>query len=184
VVENVRGAQRWVGKARWNFGSFFLWGDVPALMPIPAKKHVKVGISWSNSGPGNPGQSFQTAAIRKCEGNKTAGMNWSDRSKKGQDFTRIAGMQAAGPRRISEAHRSKSPAKGYGFVTEDGIKQGGIGGLRDNGKGDAWFQNGAARSGSKSSARKQASAEIAKIPPALAAWIAKTFKPKPTPQHD
>ena len=29
VVENVRGAQPWVGRARWNFGSFYLWGDVP-----------------------------------------------------------------------------------------------------------------------------------------------------------
>ena len=34
IVENVRGAQKWVGRARWNFGSFYLWGDVPALMPI------------------------------------------------------------------------------------------------------------------------------------------------------
>ena len=34
VVENVRGAEKWVGRARWNFGSFYLWGDVPALMPI------------------------------------------------------------------------------------------------------------------------------------------------------
>jgi C-5 cytosine-specific DNA methylase len=34
VVENVRGAQKWVGRARWNFGSFYLWGDVPALMPM------------------------------------------------------------------------------------------------------------------------------------------------------
>ena len=33
VVENVRGAQKWVGRARWNYGSFYLWGDVPALMP-------------------------------------------------------------------------------------------------------------------------------------------------------
>lgn len=33
VVENVRGAQEWVGRSRWNFGSFHLWGDVPALMP-------------------------------------------------------------------------------------------------------------------------------------------------------
>ena len=40
VVENVRGAQPWVGRARWNFGSFYLWGDVPALMPqrLPASK--------------------------------------------------------------------------------------------------------------------------------------------------
>ena len=34
VVENVRGAKPWVGRSRWNFGSFYLWGDVPALMPV------------------------------------------------------------------------------------------------------------------------------------------------------
>ena len=34
VVENVRGAQKWVGRSRWNYGSFHLWGDVPALMPM------------------------------------------------------------------------------------------------------------------------------------------------------
>jgi len=33
VVENVRGAQEWVGRSRWNHGAYFLWGDVPALMP-------------------------------------------------------------------------------------------------------------------------------------------------------
>jgi hypothetical protein len=43
VVENVRGAQKWVGRARWNYGSFYLWGDVPALMPIIVKAGVKVG---------------------------------------------------------------------------------------------------------------------------------------------
>jgi hypothetical protein len=37
IVENVRGAQPWVGRARWNYGSFYLWGDVPALMPMIAK---------------------------------------------------------------------------------------------------------------------------------------------------
>ena len=34
VVENVRGAQKWVGHARYHYGSFYLWGDVPALMPM------------------------------------------------------------------------------------------------------------------------------------------------------
>ncbi len=34
VVENVCGAQNWVGRARWHYGSFYLWGDVPALMPV------------------------------------------------------------------------------------------------------------------------------------------------------
>ena len=34
VVENVRGAQKWVGRSRWNSGPFHFWGDVPALMPL------------------------------------------------------------------------------------------------------------------------------------------------------
>ena len=33
VVENVKGAQPWVGRAKWHYGSYYLWGDVPALMP-------------------------------------------------------------------------------------------------------------------------------------------------------
>ena len=33
VVENVRGAQKWVGRARWRYGSFYFWGDTPALIP-------------------------------------------------------------------------------------------------------------------------------------------------------
>jgi hypothetical protein len=36
VVENVRGAQAFVGRARWRFGSYYLWGDVPAVMPVAA----------------------------------------------------------------------------------------------------------------------------------------------------
>jgi site-specific DNA-cytosine methylase len=43
VVENVVGAQKWVGRARWHYGSFYLWGDVPALMPIVTR--VKKGRS-------------------------------------------------------------------------------------------------------------------------------------------
>ncbi len=205
IVENVRGAQPWVGRARWNFGSFYLWGDVPALMPItmPRKSKSKInspqiwkdreGGHWNgNYGaegtklPGNnsPRRWDEREVQRLCdagkpvEGFKTQGMNWSDQTLRGQDFTRIAGKQAEGVRRISEAHRSKSPAKRYGVVTEDGVKQAGIGGPRSNGKGDAWFQDGAARHGSKSNARKAASATIAKIPRPLAQWIARVYKPK------
>jgi hypothetical protein len=35
IIENVRGAQRWVGRAAWHYDSYYLWGDVPALMPFP-----------------------------------------------------------------------------------------------------------------------------------------------------
>jgi hypothetical protein len=48
VVENVRGAQKWVGRAKWHYGSFYLWGDVPALMPIG--KHQKVMSSEQGCG--------------------------------------------------------------------------------------------------------------------------------------
>jgi hypothetical protein len=49
VVENVRGAQPWVGRARWLFGSFALWGDVPALMPIRmVQEGIKCGGDWFN----------------------------------------------------------------------------------------------------------------------------------------
>ena len=97
VVENVRGAQKWVGKARWNFGSFYLWGDVPALMPIP----INCGM----------------------EGNKGICLD-------------------------------RDPITGKRILT------------------------GPRATGSKSKARKAASAEIAKIPFRLAQWVARTFKPK------
>lgn len=48
IVENVRGAQKWVGRSRWNFGSYHLWGDVPALMPITLDRAFKnPGQDWS-----------------------------------------------------------------------------------------------------------------------------------------
>lgn len=48
VVENVRGAEPWVGRARWAYGSYLLWGDVPALMPpISTRKNDSLGGgSW------------------------------------------------------------------------------------------------------------------------------------------
>ena len=63
VVENVRGAQKWVGRAAWNYGSFYLWGDVPALMPMGMprkasgqnwnafKETGKVSAHWRMQGP-------------------------------------------------------------------------------------------------------------------------------------
>ena len=33
VLENVRGAQKYMGKAVAHYGSFYLWGDVPAMLP-------------------------------------------------------------------------------------------------------------------------------------------------------
>ena len=68
VVENVRGAQPWVGRARWNFGSFYLWGDVPALMPITLAGHKVPGFRFDGRG------SFQSASVR--DGEKGVGPRW------------------------------------------------------------------------------------------------------------
>jgi len=54
VIENVRGAIPWVGRSRWNYGSYHLWGDVPALMPMGMKRGQKVaGFRFDGSGNEN-----------------------------------------------------------------------------------------------------------------------------------
>ena len=195
VVENVRGAQRWVGKARWNFGSFYLWGDVPALMPIPGKlcktpegswdttrENYNADHAWEGSKPGiahRPGGATNFHRYlnngAKSEGNKTAGMNWSDRSIKGQDFTRIAGNQAGdGVKQPSESGRRTAPGNGARFTSRDCGAEG-VNPFTPSGEPLGKNVLGK-KHGSKSNARKQASAEIAKIPPTLADWIAKVFK--------
>jgi hypothetical protein len=60
VVENVRGAQKWVGRARWNYGSFYLWGDVPALMPLAFNVSKVPSFRFDGSG-----RSFQSAAVER-----------------------------------------------------------------------------------------------------------------------
>jgi C-5 cytosine-specific DNA methylase len=148
IVENVRGAQPWVGRARWSYGSFYLWGDVPALMPATLKAAKVPGFRFDGSG-----KSFLSASV------KVSGLNWS---KYGEDGYKPQGFNVTAAQRYRE---------------EAGVKQGGIAGPRDNGKGDRWFQDGAARHGSKSDSRKAASAMIAKIPLPLSRHIAATFKP-------
>lgn len=89
IVENVRGAQKWVGKAAANYGTFYLWGDVgmvgnrvvcvvdgritggAGVMPIKASKVP--GISFSGYGePGYKAVAFNSTAVRqmKSEGVK------------------------------------------------------------------------------------------------------------------
>jgi hypothetical protein len=124
VVENVRGAIPWVGRSRWNFGSYHLWGDTPALMP----------------------------ALSKAAGVKAPGMNWSDQTKRGQDFTRIAGRHAI---------------EGVKLRDQDGYQ-------RSHPNAFGWK---APRTSSGAKARKFASAMIAKIPLPLSRHIAATYLP-------
>lgn len=146
IVENVRGAQKWVGRARWNYGSYFLWGDVPALMPITARR----GGEFSK----NPGQSWSPS--RPSYVGKDKGWDKAIEGRKGIPHH-------------TTGHWT-NPAG------HEGVKQRGISGLRKNGHDDRWFQDGAARHGSRSASRKAASAMIAKIPFPLAQHIARCFR--------
>ena len=102
VVENVRGAQKWVGRARSHFGSFYLWGDVPALMPM-TKLRTKgpkpgTGKSWFNIG--SPGQK-EVNRNPVHEGRKVSG-DW---------FGSYADMKAKGTISPGRLHGKGSPAR-------------------------------------------------------------------------
>ena len=186
VVENVRGAQKWVGRARWHFGSYFLWGDVPALMPITLKTRMKYQSScseraWKDREVPRLNDGLKTVdrrdvtnrnmdcdAIGSCveegtesvgeilSGTKVAGLDWS---KHGTPGYKAQAFNATAAKRFRE-----------------GVKQSGISGTRRKRKGPtAGFRTEPRRMGSKSDSRKAASAQIAKIPFPLAQHIARSF---------
>ncbi len=143
VIENVKGAQLWVGRAKWHYGSYYLWGDVPALMP--SAKQLKVpGFNFHAHEKGIAGGSFQSAAVRTMDGIKVPGNDTFKRD--GRPCNKLTD-----PR--------------YGSGVEKGFAK-------------EWCDspNGMPMMSSKS-ARKAASAQIAKIPFPLAQWIARVYKP-------
>lgn len=151
VVENVKGAQPWVGRSRWNFGSFYLWGDVPALMPHTIRAVKVGGFSWSDFGkPGYKGQAFNGTAERHI---KNSGGSWFNIGSPGQRVTNKNPVHALSGQK----------------TTKDGL--GGYGG--DFG----WDGSPMRRGNSKSPARKMASAMIAKIPLPLSRHIAASYRP-------
>ena len=175
IVENVRGAQKWVGRAQWHYGAFFLWGDVPALMPMTFKgsKLPKGNSSGKPMWKDREISSMSHFLIDKTEevyahvdGRKNPGFRF-DGSGKSFQTASVDGLKGI-PHRT--AGHWTNPAE------HEGVKQAGISGLRENGKGDRWFQDGAVRHGSKSNSRKAASAMIAKIPFPLANYLARHFK--------
>jgi hypothetical protein len=102
VVENVRGAQPWVGRSRWNYGSFHLWGDVPALMPITVGGIKVGGLDWNKR---IPGQAFNTHAERGLKGipHRTNG-HWTNPAENGTK----CGGDWFGPGEDSSAMRHQS----------------------------------------------------------------------------
>lgn len=135
VIENVKGAEAWVGRAKWHFGSFYLWGDVPALMPRAMTRAMKRNPDGTDHGQG----SWFAVDDSKQRGAKVTGF------------------------------RFDGSGRSFQSASVEGVKQGG--------SGAAWFDGEISSMGSRSNSRKAASAEIAKIPLALASWIGRCYYP-------
>lgn len=145
VVENVRGAIPWVGRSRWNFGSFHLWGDVPALMPpIASRTVLKAAIAHRPGGATN------------FHGHKNGGGSWFNVGSPGQK------------------ELAKNPVHA---LTKQATSPNEHAGVKHQASGAAWFDGGPAAFGSGTSARKMASAMIAKIPLPLSRHIAVVYRP-------
>ena len=69
VVENVVWAQAFVGPAAKHWSSYYLWGDVPALLPIrrpkEAQKGDHAGLPSRSVGSRSPKRKQMTAEIAK-----------------------------------------------------------------------------------------------------------------------
>jgi hypothetical protein len=105
VVENVRGAQKWVGRARWNFGSFYLWGDVPALMPIHAIRAHKIANSDLHLGDPRSPEGSPARLRYEARRKLPRGRSFDGSIKCGGDW-----FNASQPS-ISRMTSSKSPAR-------------------------------------------------------------------------
>ncbi len=195
VVENVKGAQPWVGPARAHFGSYYLWGDVDSVggrivagglkfgQTLSVKRHgLKVpGMNFHEfEKTGKPGRSFQSAAV---EHTKNDGGSWFDVAHNTESGIKIVGTGSwffakDNPDAFCWRKNGHTPPglhnaeSGTGRNPLNGVKQPGH-------SGRGWFADPdvAAHFSSKSDSRKAASAQIAEIPLDLACYIARAFKP-------
>ena len=171
VVENVRGAQKWVGRSRWNYGSFHLWGDVPALMPMT--KAIKMGTGLHLDQFEKTGKGLSDWTMKA--GQKVPGFRF-DGSGKSFQTASVEGLKTVGHANKRDGHSHTRHLTNQ--RESDGVK------LSGNNSPDRWSERAVARlqdaqqKNASGKARKAASAAIAKIPFPLAQHIAAYWKPR------
>lgn len=181
VVENVRGAQKWVGRAPAHYGSFYLWGDVGMVGKRIVAGPLRFGMGI------NPNRETKlplavNGSIR--QGHSPA--RWTNPAEHCSCPTECD-CEDYGHGLVSEEcpehnHRARPSLTCplHGEHVPSSIKNGGRG---------SWFAigspgqttlkgnpDGRKKHGSKSKGRKMASAMIAKIPYPLAVHVARSFK--------
>jgi len=202
VVENVVGAQKWVGSARWHFGSFYLWGDVPALMPhaLKLRKSTHIPLTETPKGVGSTSWFHGNSKHEgRFYGTKVAGMDWSKHGEPGYkavafndeairrlQWAKVPGtLEPAGLKTVGHVNKRDGHTHTRHLTNQresDAVKgmsslhgfshPDGTGGRDYGGPLDP------RRFSSKSNSRKAASAMIAKIPFELSSHIARCFKPR------
>lgn len=110
VVENVRGAEPWVGPARWHFGSFYLWGDVPALMPTASVEGTKAPGNDTFARTGKPCGKL-TDPRYPSGGVKGIGDGFPHYSEIKNTGTKQGGQWWHDPKSITRRTSSHSPAR-------------------------------------------------------------------------
>jgi len=198
VLENVKGAQPWVGAAKAHYGSFYLWGDVASIggaivagrmeFGAPVLRAVKAQKFNPDGTDHGPGSWFKIADSKERgantpDGRKVPGFNFHQHEKTGEPggsfqtaATKIPGQNWS---RFSETGEV-SPH--WNAQAINGRKGGGGGWFSDadaDGKRPDWRESGCEtrKYNSRSAARKEASARIAMIPPDLALHIGRAFYP-------
>jgi hypothetical protein len=148
VVENVVGAQRWVGRAAWHYGSYYLWGDVPALMPWTGRQIKREGRNFHafenglGSSPSFNGAAHETRGVKQ----HGSGAAWFDKALDERRKAASAGRKVGG-----DWFGTYAEEKAAGTISPTRV------------------------TGKNTSARKAASALIAKIPFPLAQHIAQVY---------
>jgi hypothetical protein len=166
VVENVRGAQPWVGRARWAFGSYYLWGDTPALMPTITSRPKFILDDIKNGQRRQVAGIYADGAAIKNGGGSWFSIGSPNQKQTGQnpDGRKLPGFRFDGSGRSFQTESVREHLK------VDLLE----GGRRDH--PDA-FGLPIPNTSHGGSARKAASAKIAKIPLGLARHIGRCWKP-------
>lgn len=135
VVENVKGAQPWVGRAKANFGSFYLWGDVETVNGNIVAGGMKFGegilrapgrVPLKSIGPQNRNGELYSQGINKMrESQKVPGFNFHQFEQTGQpggsfQSAAVNGVKVSG---MNWSDRSR-PAQGFNMEAIKRLNEG------------------------------------------------------------
>ena len=133
VVENVKGAQPWVGKAKAHYGSFYLWGDVDMVgdriiaggLRWESVRAAKRGAQKRNPDGTDHGQgSWFKIADSKNRGSENDGGSWFNIGSPGQ--TEVGQNPVCGRKvegfNFHDYEKTGLPGRSFQSAAVDGMK--------------------------------------------------------------